>query len=242
MKHIILFLSISVMSAIAADFSLERDGLCFKNADPELRRFGPLGRLGSTEGVCQGMSGLVSAFHEHAIFRPLKSKMIYNEALNAVNELRRYHSGGCSLKKKIEISGFAHLNEFCQAHKDLFMESSIDYNADIAIREIAWNLDQFLILKNAPIVSLKGRRSLHSKIESLREQLAKGHWPLLLYYRHVVTVHSAIKTEDKVVFEIYDSNLRTVEFVINYDIDGLPLSGQKMIWDITPNRLTTACW
>jgi len=148
MRHFLsLIFSPLSIPTLAASFQMERDGLCFKNANSELRRFGPLGELGSKQGVCQGMSGLVSAFHEHASFQPSKTKMTDNEAYHAVLDLRRLHSGGCGKNKKVKITGFANLNEFCQAHKDLLMANAIDYNADIAVREISTNLDQFLMFQ-----------------------------------------------------------------------------------------------
>jgi hypothetical protein len=238
-----LILCLSSLSLFAAPFSMEKDGLCFKNADPELRRFGPLGVLGSNKGVCQGMSGIVSAFHEHATFRPSKAKMTDNEAMSAVAWLRQYHSGGCELTKKVEIDGYANLNEFCKDHKDLLMANAIDYNADIAIREISWNLEEFLSYQHTPLVTMKGRQLLHSHVESIRKIFRSGRWPLLLYHSHVVTVHSVMKYADKMVFGIYDSNYSTsIEYVITYGPDNLPKSGQKMIWNTTPDRLTTVCW
>lgn len=248
MKHfIILILSLVSLSAIAA-FSVDKDGLCFKNADPALRKFGPLGVLGSNKGVCQGMSGIVSAFHEHAKFSPGKAKLTYNESMSAMAELRRYHSGGCKLSRKVEITGYANLNEFCRAQKDLFMAHAIDYNTDIAIREISWNIDEFLILQDSQITSYLGRVNFHNSVESLRKRLSAGRWPLMLYYSHVVTVlsvtnHYANGIKDKVTFGLYDSNYSTsTEYVVHYAKDGLPKSGQKMIWDTTPSRLTTICW
>lgn len=242
-----LFIALISLSALAAPFDIKVDGLCFKNANPELRRFGPLGILGSEKGICQGMSGIVSAFHEHATFSPGKSKMTDSEARWAVNDLLEYHSGGCSKNKKIEIKGFDNLNEFCQAHKDLLMEKAIYYNTDIALREISWKLDQFYLFKSLPVNTI-GKAILESNIQSLRKRLLSGRWPLMLYYSHVVTVHhmryfmKGGKT-DKIVFGIYDSNYATSqEYTIYYDTNGLPKSGQKMIWDTTPNRLTTICW
>jgi hypothetical protein len=244
MKSILqFFLVILCLPGLAWSFSMNKDGLCFTNGTPELRRFGPMGELGSKKGICQGMSGIVSAFHEHASFQPTKTKMTYNEAMDAISELRRYHSGGCKLKKKVQITGYSNLFDFCKAHKNLLMANAIDYNTDIAVREISWNLEEFLILQDAPIKTNLGRLNLHAKVESLREDLKQGRWPLLLYYSHVVAVHSVTKTSDKVVFEIYDSNYSTsIEYTVAYSSDGLPKSGQKMIWNTTPNRLTTACW
>ncbi len=242
-KILSLLLTFMSLQSVAATFSMEKDGLCFRNADPGLRSFGPMGVLGSKKGVCQGMSGIVSAFHEHAKFSPGKSKMTYNEALAAMAELRRYHSGGCALKKNVEITGYANLNEFCRAHKSLLMANAIDYNADIAVREISWNLDEFLILQDSPITSTLGRINLHASVESLRKRLGSGRWPLMLYYSHVVGVHSVTTHKDKVVFGLYDSNYgSSIEYTVNYAKDGLPKSGQKMIWDTTPDRLTTVCW
>ena len=244
---ILLILSLLSLSVFAG-FDATKDSLCFTNMNSELRRFGPMGELGHKKGVCQGMSGLVSAFHEHAKFVPHKSKMTYNEAQAAIAELRRYHSGGCSLKKKVQIKGFSNLNDFCKAHKDLFMGNAIDYNADIAVREISWKLDEFLFLQDGPINSKLNRIKMHSNVESLRERLSQGRWPLMLYYSHVVTVHSAAMfykggKRSKVVFGLYDSNYsRSISYEVRYGTDGLPEKGQKMVWDVTPSRLTTLCW
>lgn len=123
------------------------------------------------------------------------------------------------------------------------MANAIDYNLDLAIREISWNLDQFLVYQDTPLTSLGARQIFHTKIESIRKHYREGRWPLLLYYSHVVAVHSVVKYADKIVFGIYDSNYSTsIEYVITYGNDGLPKAGQKMIWDTTPDRLTTICW
>lgn len=249
MKNLLglLFFILST-SAFAANFVMEKDGLCFKNSDPDLAKFGPLGQLGVKKGVCQGMSGIVSAFHEHAKFSPGKSKMTYNESIAALLELRRYHSGGCKLSRKVEITGYANLNDFCKAQKGLFMAHAIDYNADIAVREISWYIDQFLILQDSKITSYLGRSNLHNHVESLRRRIGLGRWPLMLYYSHVVGVLSATNHYvngklDKVVFGIYDSNYSSsIERVVHYFKDGLPTAGQKMLWDVTPSRMTTVCW
>jgi hypothetical protein len=247
MKYLILFtLLISAFKASA--FDMQKDGLCFLNANEDLKRFGPLGVLGSSKGVCQGMSGLVAAFYEHAKFVPSEEKMSDFEASVAVSELRRYHSGDCSLNKKVKISGFSNLNEFCLAHKDLLMANAIDYNTDIAIREISWNLEEFLLLKKSPMTTLYGRTKLHQNVEALRKIYRSGRQPLLLYHSHVVAVHKVTihlnkELLTKVVFGIYDSNYKTsVEYVVHYSPDGLPTAGQKMIWNTTPSRTTTVCW
>lgn len=243
-----ILLSLLSLPVLAGTFSMEKDSLCFKNADPEMRNYGPMGVLGSKKGVCQGMSGIVSAFHEHAKFSPSKAKMTYNESMAALSELRRYHSGGCKLSRKVEIKGYANLNEFCRAQKSLFMANAIDYNADIAIREISWNLDQFFVLQDSPITSYLGRLNLHSSIESIRDRWGAGRLPLMLYYSHVVTVVSITNyfkdgVRTKIVFGLYDSNYSTsTEYTIHYTSDGLPKAGQKMLWDVTPSRLTTICW
>ncbi len=249
MKNFIcLFILILCVPAFAANFVMEKDSLCFKNADPELRNYGPMGVLGSKKGVCQGMSGIVSAFHEHAKFSPNKAKMTYNESMVALAELRRYHSGGCKLSRKVEITGYANLNEFCRAQKSLFMANAIDYNADIAVREISWSLDQFLILQDSAITSYLGRLNLHNSVESIRDRWGAGRLPLMLYYSHVVTVVSITNyykagVRTKITFGLYDSNYSTsTEYTVHYGSDGMPKSGQKMLWDVTPSRLTTICW
>lgn len=243
MKNLLFILSLFSFSALAAPFNFAADGLCFQNGDPELKRFGPMGQLGSKKGICQGMSGIVSAVREHATFQPTKSKMSANDAFWAMAELRRYHSGGCSSSKKVKITGYANLQEFCRDHKDLLMANAIDYNADIAIREIGWNIDEFLIYTDNPITSLGGRRLMHSHINTLIDYVNEGKWPLLLYYSHVVGIHSVVKTKDKVTFGIYDSNYsKSIEYSIAYSSDGLPKPGQKMVWNATPDRLTTVCW
>lgn len=246
MSIFILLFSFSL--AFANSFNMDTDGLCFVNHNEELKRFGPLGKLGHKKGVCQGMSGLVAAFHEHAKFKPNKDKMTDNEAFWALQELRRYHSGGCGSKKKVEITGFSNLKEFCQSHRDLLMANAIDYNADIAIREISWNLDEFLILQDSSLTTLLGRKKIQTSLENFKKQLLSGRWPLMLYYSHVVAVHS-IQNEfkngklSKVVLGIYDSNYsKSMEYAIHYSEDGLPKAGQRMVWDITPSRLTTVCW
>jgi hypothetical protein len=248
MPNFVLILSLLLFFAEAKAFNFDTDGLCFKNGSEELKKFGPLGQLGHKKGICQGMSGVVSAFLEHATFKPGKNKLGSTEAYWAVNDILRLHSGGCRTKKKIVISGHASLSDFCRAHKDLLMEKAIDYNADIAVREISWKMDQFLLFEDSPIQSHNSRLKLHKNVLSLKSRLNEGRYPLMLYYRHVVMIHSVrhLYTEgklSKVVLGIYDSNYyRSTEYVIDYSRDALPKSGQKMIWDITPSRLTTPCW
>ncbi len=194
------------------------------------------------------MSGIVSAFHEHAKFNPSKKKMDQADTYWALSEIIRYHSGGCSTKMKVSIDGFSNLQELCSAYKDLFMSTAIAYNTDIAIREISWNLDSFLIYQNSPITHTLDRFNLHQKVHSLIQLVNKGQWPLMLYYSHVVAVHNVeIKYKsnkiEKVIFGIYDSNYATsISYTIPYSEDGLPSPGQKMIWNTTPKRLTTVCW
>jgi hypothetical protein len=248
MPNLVLILSLLFFFAEAKAFNFDTDGLCFKNGSEELKRFGPLGQLGHKKGICQGMSGVVSAFLEHAVFKPNKKKMGFSEASWAVTDILRLHSGGCSPKKKIEISGYSSLNDFCRTHKDLLMANSIDYNADIAFREISWKMDQFLFFEDSPIQSLHGRLKLHKNLLSLKNRLSEGRYPLMLYYSHVVMIHSLSNLYSegklsKVVLGIYDSNFsRSTEYVIDYSHDALPKIGQRMIWDITPSRMTTPCW
>lgn len=244
----LLFTFLFYLPISARSFDITKDGLCFKNYDPALREFGILGTLGSKEGICQGMSGLVSAFYEHATFSPQKPKLTTSETIEAIEELRRYHSGACKLSRKVEIKGYKNLNEFCQDHKKVFMTQAIDYNADIAIREISWKLDELFIIKDKKMVSRIERFRLHQQIESLRKKLALGRWPLMLYYKHVIGVNS-ISNQYKngklhsVTFKTYDSNYSwPSRYLIEYDIDGLPKAGNKMIWDTTPSRITTMCW
>ena len=247
MKYLIL-LTLLLTSLKVFAFDMQKDGLCFLNADQELKRFGPLGILGSSKGVCQGMAGLVAAFYEHAKFVPNTQKMTDFEASIAVSELRRYHSGDCSFQKKVKISGFSNLNEFCRAHKDLLMANAIDYNTDITVREISWNLEEFLTLQKSPMNTIYGRMKLHLNVERLRKIYVSGRQPLLLYHAHAVAIHKVTlhlnkNLLTKIVFGIYDSNYNTsTEYAVLYSKDGLPSAGQKMIWNITPSRTTTFCW
>lgn len=224
-----------------AGFNMASDGLCFTNGTPELRRFGPLGKLGDKKGICQGMSGIVSAFHENAQFAPREAKLSPAKAAQVLANLRRLHSGDCN--KRIKISGYANLQEFCGDHRDLLMKNAIQYNADIAVREISWKLTEFLYYKDSKITSDSERQKLHNNIQSMRKELGRGRWPLLLYYSHVVGVFSAVERNGGVTFGIYDSNYsHTIEIHVPYDWDGLPMAGQKMLWDLSPRRATTICW
>jgi hypothetical protein len=243
-----LFTFLFYLPISARSFDITQDGLCFKNYDPVFREFGILGTLARKEGICQGMTGLVSAFYEHATFSPHQPKLTTSETIEAIEELRRYHSGACKLSRKVEIKGYKNLNEFCRDHKKVFMAQTIDYNADIAIREISWKLDELFIIKNKKMVSSIERFRLHQQIESLRKKLSLGRWPLMLYYKHVIGVY-AISDQYKngklhsVILKTYDSNYSSPStYLIEYDLDGLPKAGYKMIWDTTPSRLTTMCW
>lgn len=246
MKFILTIVSLAFTMNLFASYQYAQDGLCFLNADKELANFGPLGRLGVKEGICQGMSGLVSAFHEKAEFIPSSRKISDTEAFFALKDIMRLHSGGCK-KGKVKIHGYANLQEFCQSHKSLLMESAIQYNLDIAIREIGWNIGDFLYYKDRILTNQRDLAKINKTVSKIKKYLQAGKWPLFLYYKHAVTIHS-MKEEylagklSKVKLQAYDSNFKmSVEIVVEY-ANGKVKSGQRMIWDITPNRLTTICW
>lgn len=245
-----IFILLSCLnSSFIYSFNSETDSLCFLNQNGEFSDFGYIGEFSDKKGVCQGMSGLVSAFHAHAKFVPNRPKMSDGEAYFALGDLRHYHSGGCSSSKKVEIAGYKNLKEFCHDHKNLLKGEAILYNADIAVREISWNLASFLMYQDTPIVSNMARFKLHQAVMSFKKRLNAGKWPLMLYYSHVVAVHKMriIKDQNQVIKSIklalYDPNeVSSEEYTIEYSTDGLPKAGQKMLWDTTPSRLTTICW
>jgi hypothetical protein len=229
-----------------AHFNFATDGLCFRNGTEELREFGPLGRLGDEKGVCQGMSGIVSGFHEQANFQAASARLTESETFHALEDIVRRHSAGCS-REKIVIRGYSNLQELCRDHKRIFLSKSIAYNADIAIKEIAPLYLEFQSFKAKPVNTSSGRKKIHRAIEAIRKKLALGRWPLMLYFSHVVSV-VALKDEfthgklSKVTMEIYDSNYQaSLKYEIPYDLDDLPAMGQKMIWEITPERKLVPC-
>lgn len=234
-------------NSYGADFVFEFDGLCFQNGTEELREFGPLGRLGDKKGVCQGMSGIVSAFHEGAVFNPSLQKLSESEAYNAIQDVVQKHTGGCRSSKVI-IGGYANLQDFCKDHKKLFLSKAIAYNTDIAIREIAPQYLEFNRYKKEPVNTKAGRKKIHEAVLSLKQKLEQGRWPLMLYFSHVVSVFSVKEIFEngklsKVIFAIYDSNYATsIQYEVNYDLDDLPAFGQKMIWEITPERSSISCF
>jgi hypothetical protein len=82
----------------------------------------------------------------------------------------------------------------------------------------------------------------------VRERLAAGRWPLLLYYSHVVTViarREGIDARGRAVeeFEVIDPNqwaLRALR--VPYGSDGLPAAGESpMLWEVTPTRNWAGC-
>ena len=245
MKNAILLL-LFIPTFAEADFNFATDGLCFRNGTEELREFGPLGRLGDEKGVCQGMSGIVSGFYEQTSFEPERQRLSESEAFHALEDVVKMHSANCS-RKKVVISGYSNLQEFCRDHKRLFLAKSISYNADIAVKEIAPLYLEFQSYKKKPVTTSVGRRKIHKAVEIIRKKLSQGRWPLMLYFSHVVSVVS-IKDEfthgklSKVILGIYDSNYEaTLKYEIPYELDDLPGIGQKMIWEITPERKFVPC-
>lgn len=232
------------ISAFGSDFNFDVDGLCFKNGTEELREFGPLGRLGDKKGVCQGMSGIVSGFHESAIFNPAIDQLSESEAFQAIEEVVEKHSSGCKGARVI-IGGYSNLQEFCRDFKKLFLSKSIKYNTDIALREIVPHYMEFQRVKKEPVTNVEGLKKIHEAVESIKKKLSEGRWPLMLYFSHVVSVHSVQEVVvdgklQKVIFGIYDSNFATtIQYEVPY-VGELP-APQKMIWEITPKRSRGDC-
>ncbi len=218
----------------AQGFDMSTYALCFQNHAPELRSYGPLGRLGAKKGVCQGVSGIVSAFKENAVFNPGVQAQGPREAKSLLREVLDLYSHASP--KKVTVNGYANLQEFCRARRELFLKTAIAFNASIALHEITPLLPQFWSMKGRPIVGEGERLRLHRTVERLRRSLAEGRWPLLLYYSHVVTVFSLEAHPEGVLLGVYDSNmLAPVSYLVRYTQD-LPSEGQRMLWEITPKR------
>ncbi|MBL7714524.1 MAG: hypothetical protein JNL01_03585, partial [Bdellovibrionales bacterium] len=206
---------------------------------------GPLGKLGSERGVCQGMAGITGAFFEMGRFDPSQPKPTAKQSQEIVDRLIRRHSGGCSTQEL--IPGYANLREFCAAHTEIFLKRSISYNASIAAVEILPTLPQFLTLKSKPVTSGSLRRQLDRTVQSLSTKLREGRIPLVMVYSHVTNVLSLTETltptGKNVKLITYDSNdfSKTRSLTIRYGNDGLPTADNRMIWDVTPDRRWVSC-
>lgn len=234
------------LTEVAIDFNVATDSLCFQNKDPRLGNYGPLGEFGSRTGVCQGMAGTSAAFAEIVRFDPNARKLSPLATKTLIDQVVRLHSGNCRVTRV--IPGYRNLREFCEANVEHFLKKSISYNADIAVREIALNLPQFLRLKAKPISTAREQQQLLSTLQDFWKKLEAGKSPLMLVYSHVVNLTS-MSTEllsdgrTKITMKYYDSNdnsyIHTRE--VTLDRNGLPELTNRMIWDVTPERGSVGC-
>lgn len=239
-------ISLVALASAATPFQLSTDSLCFQNADPRLKQYGPLGQLGSNQGVCQGMAGIAGAFYEMGSFDPSRPKPAAKQAQEIIDRFIRRHAGGCSNQEV--VPGYESLRQFCEANTEIFLKRSISYNASIAVIEILPKLPQFFILKSKPIRSERHRRQLHATVQGLIKKLNSGRAPLVMVYSHVTNVIGVSELRfpsgrKNVTLTTYDSNnnQRTHSQTIAYEADGLPALTNRMIWDVTPDRRVVGC-
>ncbi|MBC7458860.1 MAG: hypothetical protein H7235_11305 [Bdellovibrionaceae bacterium] len=226
----IIFLSLIVPICLAAPFQMGKDDLCFLNKDPELARFGFLGKLGAKDGVCQGIAGLSKIYFENVEFRP-NEPMDLDVDQKIIEALKTYRQ-----KKvvKILIRGYDGLNTLCKEHRDVFLQQSIDLNLQIAVKDISLVYAEFNSTKDTPISTPKQQSDMHKTIQKQIQILKSGHSPMILVYSHVMLVLDIHYSLNEYIYTYYDSNylvFRTRSY--KYGADGLPLLGQKMLWDIT---------
>lgn len=220
---------------IRLPFSMGEDDLCFLNSDPDLARVDPvLGRLGVKEGVCQGIAAISGALLRNVEFRAGSRP---TEAEGARLLSRAVSSYLANRTSRVVVEGYRNAREFCAAHRDAFLRKSIYANADIAAREILVRVPELFSRKKSGVETLADRKRLLGRMQELREELRSGRPALMLLWKHVVLIYGYRETPDEVVLSAYDSNSELErEFRIALDSEGLPVSGQPMIWDITPHR------
>ncbi len=240
---IVLALGISEAGAteVVLPFEMSKDALCFRNGDPDLAKTGVpiLGALGAEKGVCQGMAGIAAAFRENVEFVPAADvDSAYVVARNLDRAVSAYRAGS---RRKIEIRGYRSLMDVCRANRMAFLKKAIWVNADIGVTDIFFpHYGAFQRLKKDPIGSksdaLSLRRQLRDYLADAVSELREGHYPLLLYFSHVVLVRGYRDVTGpsgrRIDLEVYDSNhpeaLRTISVAIA--ADGLPAGENPMFW------------
>ncbi|HTL10928.1 MAG TPA: hypothetical protein VL588_00485 [Bdellovibrionota bacterium] len=245
----------ATIAPVSIPFSFDDDSLCFYNADPELTDFGPLGKWGAKNGICQGIAGVASAFHSNAVFEPSAPKPATRKAaLGLVSEAIRLHKGECD-HQHVRVPGYANLAEFCRDYRHDFLRLAMDYNANIAVLEIFPKLGKFYSRKNGPLKTQSDRRDVKRALDSIYARLARGKAPLLMHYSHVVLVRGmryeyAAGRISRALLDVYDSNVTAAdqasnptidEWSYDFDADGLPSMSDEMIWDVTPSRWGPRC-
>lgn len=234
------------LTEVSIDFDVTKDALCFQNKDSRLGNYGPLGEFGTRTGVCQGMAGTAAAFAEIVQFKPNARKLTANATKILIDQIVRLHTGNCKVTRV--IPGYANLQEFCKANVELFLKKSIANNADIAVREIAVHLPQFLRLKRKPISTAREQQQLLATLQGFWKKLESGKSPLMLVYSHVVNL-TAMSNElladgrTRIVLKYYDSNNNADIYSreITLDRHGLPELTNSMVWDVTPERAGVRC-
>jgi hypothetical protein len=135
----------------------DQDQLCFLNFDPRLADSGVpvLGDYAVDHGVCQGMGGIMAAFHEGARFAPEQARPATEADAEALlRAVMRAHAGGCgpvAASARVAVPGFVGLREFCGAFPRLFLREAVTYNASIATVEIAPRWPEFQWRKRAKL-------------------------------------------------------------------------------------------
>ena len=237
---LILISSTSVYANIELPYHPETDALCFKNGDPELAYAGVpiLGELGVKQGICQGMAGVTAAVLENAEFEPAREAPNTGKAVHQlVQSFLENHRH--DIQKRVVIGGFKNLREFCEKNKMEVMRAAILYNAEIATKKILPHLPTFLTLKKCPLRGVLDQEFLLTQLRSIEETLKQGHYPLMMYYSHVVMVTGFSETildsgERLVEISTYDSNHPEVVVadVFLLGMDGLPDLGNFMVWKL----------
>lgn len=243
-----------LLSNTILGFKVEADTLCFQNASPIIEELGPrpFGRVGSREGICQGMAGVSAAFFQHAQFEPTQTKRLtQREARRRVHQLIRLHKNNCPTNRKVKFPGYTNLKSFCKDYTNVLVDRATLYNFGLVMREVFKDLPQFLIQKNIPITRRRHQRQLNRTLESIHQSIESGEPALLLYHSHVVMVYgfevhkNSNGRPDSVNLLIYDSNMRQPAFpnsiphhyTVHLTSEGEVAMGQPLFWDITPNRV-----
>ncbi len=225
-----LLLLFSLASVTQAQFLMGRDDLCFLNKDPDLAQFGIWGEIGAREGVCQGMASISKIFFENVQFKPNSPKSSDNKQ-RLLQALRSYRIRPA---QKIVITGYDGLYDLCSDYRNTFLQYSIELNRDIAIKDIAPLYPEFNWIQDQPIWNEAQRERLHEAVQRQLGHLARGTFPLILVYSHVMLVVDIQWVGSGYYYTYYDSNdVKFRNWFVPYGNGQLPLLGQRMIWDIT---------
>ena len=200
----------------ASDFHVEMpfhhatDSLCFGNGHDGFTHAGsfPFNLIGESNGVCQGISGIASAFMRNVRFSPSRPRPTRGEAEDMISLASAFSINGCL--HPFTIPGFANMREFCAVYGHELRTAVLDMNLAIAMGQIFDQIGEYSSLREFGAI----RRRTQATLQSVIAGLIASRRPLLLYRSHVVMVNSAERREATLnnvtgtwlILGIYDPN------------------------------------